>query len=96
MKELTDLTAAIQTYFDAIHECDIVKLNSVFHPQSSLFDADNGAIFVEPIKSFSADVAERNSPHSAGQSLEARLTRPRVTRMSPLISGTLHLMAAKP
>ena len=82
MKELTDLTAAIQTYFDAIHECDIVKLNSVFHPQSSLFDADNGAIFVEPIESFSADVAKRNSPHSAGQSLEAELLM--IDYLSPL------------
>ncbi|PHO03042.1 hypothetical protein CSC82_14055 [Rhodobacteraceae bacterium 4F10] len=69
----TDLLAAIDTYFDAIHFCDTEKLNAVFHPQSSLFDADNGNVFVEPIDSFSRDVAGRVSPASTGQPLEAEV-----------------------
>ncbi len=73
MTQLTELNAAIQTYFEAIHECDVAKLNAVFHPQSSLFDADNGTVFVEPIDSFSNDVAGRLSPASVGQPLEAEI-----------------------
>ena len=73
MTRLTDLTQAIEIYFEAIHECDTAKLNTVFHPQSSLFDADNGAIFVEPIDSFSDDVAGRTSPASVGQNLDAEI-----------------------
>lgn len=73
MTRLTDLTQAIEIYFEAIHECDTAKLNTVFHPQSSLFDADNGAIFVEPIDSFSNDVAGRTSPASVGQNLDAEI-----------------------
>ncbi|MDO6520398.1 nuclear transport factor 2 family protein [Shimia thalassica] len=69
----TDLLAAIDTYFDAIHFCDTEKLNAVFHPQSSLFDADNGTVFVEPIDSFSRDVAGRVSPASTGQPLKAEV-----------------------
>lgn len=69
----TDLLDAIDTYFDAIHFCDTEKLNAVFHPQSSLFDADNGTVFVEPIDSFSRDVAGRVSPASTGQPLEAEV-----------------------
>lgn len=69
----TDLQTAIETYFDAIHTCDADKLTSVFHPQSSLFDADNGTIFVEPIDSFRDDVASRVSPASAGQLREAEV-----------------------
>ena len=71
MPNLDTLDAAIQVYFEAIHECDVIKLNAVFHPNSSLFDGDNGDIFVEHIDSFSADVAGRTSPHSVGQNLEA-------------------------
>jgi hypothetical protein len=82
MSELDDLNSAIQTYFEAIHECDVEKLNSVFHPNSSLFDADNGDIFVEPIDSFSADVAGRTSPQSAGQAMEADILL--VDFLSPL------------
>jgi hypothetical protein len=73
MTQLTELNDAIQTYFEAIHECDVAKLNAVFHPQSSLFDADNGMVFVEPIDSFSNDVAGRVSPASVGQPLEAEI-----------------------
>jgi len=69
----TDLLAAIETYFDAIYHCDTDKLNAVFHPQSSLFDADNGTVFVEPIESFSRDVAGRVSPASQGQAREAEV-----------------------
>ncbi len=84
----TDLQAAIETYFDAIHTCDIDKLTSVFHPQSSLFDADNGTIFVEPIDSFRGDVASRVSPASAGQAREAEVLM--IDFLSP-ISATVKI-----
>jgi len=67
MTPLNELITAVDTYFDAIHHCDTQKLNAVFHPQSSLFDADNGTVFVEPIESFSRDVAGRSSPAGKGQ-----------------------------
>ncbi len=68
-----DLMAAIDLYFDAIHDCDTEKLERVFHPQSSLFDADNGTIFVEPIDSFSRDVGGRVSPAIKGQDKDAEI-----------------------
>ena len=83
-----DLLAAIETYFDAIHDCDAAKLNAVFHPQSSLFDADNGTVFVEPIDSFSRDVAGRVSPASTGQSREAEILM--IDFLSP-ISATVKI-----
>jgi hypothetical protein len=73
MAQLDTLNTAIETYFEAIHGCNIEKLDDVFHPQSSLFDADNGEVFVEPIDSFRADVAGRKSPQSAGQSMDAEI-----------------------
>lgn len=66
----SQLMGAVQVYFDALYFCDIEKLNSVFHPASSLFDADNGAVFVEGIESFSNDVAGRESPASLKQARE--------------------------
>jgi len=83
-----DLLAAIDTYFDAIHDCDTVKLNAVFHPQSSLFDADNGAVFVEPIDSFSRGVGGRVSPASVGQAREAEVLM--IDFLSP-ISATVKI-----
>lgn len=88
MQAPSDLFAAVQTYFDALHECDTVKLNAVFHPQSSLFDADNGTVFVEPIASFSRDVGTRVSPASKGQAPEAAILM--VDWLSP-ISATVKI-----
>ena len=88
MTQLVELNAAIQTYFEAIHECDVKKLNDVFHPLSSLFDADNGKIFVESIDSFSEDVAGRTSPASAGQPLDAQILM--IDYLSP-ISATVKI-----
>lgn len=67
MNSPDELLDAVQTYFDSLYFCDEQKLNSVFHETSSLFDADNGTLFVEPIASFSNDVAGRVSPASRGQ-----------------------------
>lgn len=66
-----DLIDAVNIYLDGIHECDTEKLNTVFHSASSLFDADNGTVFAEPIESFIRDVGTRISPASVGQEREA-------------------------
>lgn len=70
MNSLDTLLNAIQTYFDSLYYCDVERLNSVFHESSSLFDADNGEVFVEPIASFAADVSGRSSPASKHQKRE--------------------------
>jgi len=66
----SELFKAVQVYFDSLYYCDTQKLNSVFHKTSSLFDADEGKLFVEAITSFSDDVGGRTSPASKGQERE--------------------------
>ncbi|CAL2086133.1 nuclear transport factor 2 family protein [Tenacibaculum sp. 190524A02b] len=68
-----DLIAAVQIYFDALYYCDTKKLNQVFHKNASLFDVDEGKVFVESIASFSKDVGGRISPKSVGQQPEAEI-----------------------
>jgi len=67
------LHQAIESYFDAIYYCDVEKLDKVFHSSSSLFDSDNGTIFVDPIAEFRKDVATRPSPASAKQKREEEI-----------------------
>ena len=62
MQKTNELLAAVGVYLDAIYECNVEKLDAVFHEGASLFDADEGKIFVDPIGSFRADVASRPSP----------------------------------
>lgn len=70
MKDQHELLDAVQLYFDALYYCDTDKLNLVFHETSSLFDADNGRLFAEPIVSFSTAVGGRVSPASKQQNRE--------------------------
>ena len=67
MKQISELSDAISVYLDAIYYCDVEKLDQVFHEASSLFDADEGKIFVDPIASFRADVGSRPSPAGRNQ-----------------------------
>jgi len=73
MHDHKTLLDAISTYLDAIYYCDVEKLDSVFHPAASLFDADEGKIFVDPIASFRADVASRPSPASINQTRDEQI-----------------------
>ena len=73
MDNTQDLLSAIQIYFDAIYLCDVKLLDQIFHETSSLFDGDNGKIFVEPIASFRTDVGGRQSPASKNQKREEEI-----------------------
>lgn len=73
MLNTANLLDAVQVYLDSLYFCDAEKLTSIFHQSSSLFDADEGKIFVEPIDSFSNDVARRVSPASKGQTREEEI-----------------------
>jgi hypothetical protein len=67
MQQDKSLLNAIDTYFDALYYCDPELLDKVFHPQSSLFDVDQGTVFIDPVASFREDVARRPSPASINQ-----------------------------
>lgn len=88
MTSTTALINAVDIYFDGIHECSTDKLYAVFHPASSLFDADKGTVFAEPVDSFIKDVGTRTSPASVGQAREAEILM--IDYLSP-ISATVKI-----
>src|SRR6478735_4490706 len=67
MPRETELLEAVDTYFRALHACDVTLLDTVFHPASSLFDVDEGAVVVDPYPAWREVVANRPSPASVGQ-----------------------------
>jgi len=77
-----DLLKAIDVYLDMIYYCDVDKLDAIFHSASSLFDADEGKIFVDPIAGFREDVANRPSPASVNQKREEEIIL--IDYLSPL------------
>ncbi|GGB06525.1 hypothetical protein GCM10011491_38300 [Brucella endophytica] len=70
MRRDDDLLNAIQTYFDALYACDLALFDQIFHPACSLFDADEGAITVDPIADYREVIARRESPASRLQDRE--------------------------
>jgi len=82
MSTSSELLDAVQVYFDALYFCDTEKLNNVFHASASLFDGDDGKLFVESIASFSDDVGSRTSPASKNQAREDEILM--IDWLSPL------------
>ncbi|HET8778799.1 MAG TPA: nuclear transport factor 2 family protein [Agromyces sp.] len=64
---LSALLDAVDVYFRLLHTGDVRLLDDVFHPAASLFDADEGALFVEPLASWRAVVDARTAPADVGQ-----------------------------
>jgi hypothetical protein len=61
------LRSAVDIYFRALHACDVILLDRVFHPASTLFDVDEGVVTVDPYPAWREVVANRPSPASVGQ-----------------------------
>ena len=76
------LLEAIDVYFRPLHSGDVSLLDEVFHPAASLFDADEGPLFVEPLASWRAVVDARQSPADVGQPREEEILL--VDWLSPL------------
>jgi Putative lumazine-binding len=70
MPRSAELLEAVDVYFRALYSCDTALLDAVFHPSSSLFDVDEGAVFVEPFPHWREVVANRTSPASVNQARE--------------------------
>jgi Putative lumazine-binding len=70
MERHTQLLDAIDLYFRALYHCDLTLFDQVFHPTSSLFDADEGHVETDPIASYRAVIAKRTPPSSTGQARE--------------------------
>lgn len=68
-----ELLLAIENYLDVIYNCDAELLDKVFHKDASLFDVDEGTVFVDPIASFRQDVDTRPSPVSINQEREEEI-----------------------
>jgi hypothetical protein len=67
MPRTAELHDAVDVYFRALYNCDPTLLDAVFHPASSLFDVDEGAVLAEPFAQWREVVANRQSPASVNQ-----------------------------
>jgi hypothetical protein len=82
------LLAAVDTYFRALYACDTELLDAVFHPSSTLFDVDEGAVVVDPYPAWREVVANRPSPASVGQQRDEQIVS--VTWLSTA-AATVHV-----
>jgi hypothetical protein len=65
-----ELAAAVQCYFDILHECDLDKFDRLFHPACHLFAVVDGVEQVLSLSAYRDVLAKRASPKSTGQPRE--------------------------
>ena len=72
-KNFEDITSALWTYFDGLHEGDTEKLGSVFHPGCHLY-SNTGSEFIDwPRDKWFEVVKGRESPKSQGLARHDRI-----------------------
>ncbi len=65
-RDIADISAAVQTYLDGLHEGDADKLAAVFLPTSALTQSLDGALKITPRDEWLAAVRGRPAPKAAG------------------------------
>ncbi|MEN2987213.1 nuclear transport factor 2 family protein [Tistrella sp. BH-R2-4] len=61
------LNQVIQDYFDALYDCDVGKLQHVFHPRAIYATADETPFLYRTMDEYFPVVAARQSPASRGE-----------------------------
>ncbi|MBV1695167.1 MAG: nuclear transport factor 2 family protein [Hyphomicrobiales bacterium] len=65
-EDLAAIAAVVRTYLDGLHEGDVEKLASAFHPTSALTQSVDGKITITPRDQWLAAVRTRPSPKAQG------------------------------
>ncbi|MGF1608289.1 MAG: nuclear transport factor 2 family protein [Kiloniellales bacterium] len=71
--DFAGVTAALQDYFDGIHEGDVEKLRGVFAPTANLYSSAGGDLEELSLAQYLERVAGRPSPASQGQTRTDRI-----------------------
>ena len=64
MSDCSEICAAAEAYFDALHTGDADRLRDLFVPEANLYAASDGELKVMPVADYLALVAGRDSPAS--------------------------------
>jgi hypothetical protein len=62
-----DIEVVLLDYFDALHFCDVAKLQRVFHPKAIYATADESPLLHRTMQEYMPVVAARQSPASRGE-----------------------------
>lgn len=73
IQSIESISQTVELYFQALHECDLMKFDRVFQTSCSLFDSTNGVFTAMPIADYRQVIAQRRSPKSAGQARDDQL-----------------------
>lgn len=66
MSAKNEIRAALEKYFDALHEGDVDKVRAIFHPAAHLYSGTGGALVDMPLDDYVGLIAGRASPASHG------------------------------
>lgn len=73
MADCSEICAAAEAYFDALHAGDAAQLGDLFAPEANLYAASDAELKVMPLADYLALVAGRDSPASQGHPRSGRV-----------------------
>ena len=70
---LPDITALLETYFDALYYSDPEKIEEVFHPKAIYATADEDPLLHRTMDDYLPVIAAREAPHARGETRADRI-----------------------
>ena len=73
VSKLEDIQKLIQLYFDGLYDCDIIKLQQIFHSQAQYISTNENPLFILSMPEYFTIVEKRISPASLKQTRQDKI-----------------------
>jgi Putative lumazine-binding len=89
MKDLQQIEALVQAYFEGLYTGQVEKMRSAFDPRAVVAGEVNGVPYYKTIDEYLAGVASRKSPSEQGEAMNMQLLGVDIT--SNIATARLHV-----
>ena len=91
-KQLEEIQAVIQNYFEGIYNGDEVQLKEVFHPGTLLFGDIKGVPYFKAITEYIDGVKSRESPKDLGEDFKMEILSIEILGNNAIVKAQLPML----
>ena len=91
-KQLEEIQAVIQNYFEGIYNGDEVQLKEVFHPGTLLFGDIKGVPYFKAITEYIDGVKSRKSPKDLGEDFKMEILSIEILGNNAIVKAQLPML----
>ena len=91
-KQLEEIQAVLQNYFEGIYNGDVVQLKEVFHSETLLFGDIKGVPYFKAITEYIDGVKSRKSPRDLGEDFKMEILSIEILGNNAIVKAQLPML----